>query len=204
MRKVLQTGKGVSELATKVVGVLGESEKHEVFTQNKNLLIWGRQDEDGGTGEVLKNYKTISLDTGKIAYTEILKAIKDTVKGMQFVNSSFNTGGINRSTLESDIYIIMPYTLKNALDVDELSGVFNLDKAELKTKIIEIDSAVESKYQYIYIVDRNAILDYVRLYAMEDQKNADGYFWNYFLHTERLYGLSPLFDCGYLKVQVEA
>ena len=36
-----------------------------------------------------------------------------------------------------------------------------------------------------------------------DQKNADGLFWNYFLHTERMYGLSPLFDGCYILVKAE-
>ena len=30
------------------------------------------------------------------------------------------------------------------------------------------------------------------------------YFWNYFLHVERLFAISQLFDGGYIKVKTKA
>lgn len=205
IRKVLMQGKGASEISTKLVSVLGESDKFEKYTQMKNLLKWGRQDQ---AGQVLKLAETVNYGTTSIDYKGVLKALKNTVAGMQYVNSNFNTGSINRKTDARDIFILMPYKLKNEIDVEELAGVFNLDKAELKSRIIELDTDVEkisSKDTYaIYVVDRNAILSYTRLYQMADQKNADGLFWNYFLHTERLYGISPLFDACYILVKAEA
>jgi len=205
MRKVLQTGKGTAELSSKVVGVLGESDKYEKYTQLKNLLQWGRQDK---AGKVLVNAGTVAYGTSAIDYKKVLETLKNVVSGMQFVNNSFNTGSVARKTNASDIVILMPYKLKNMIDVDELSGVFNLDKAELKNRIIEIDTDTEEisnkDTYFIYIVDKNAILSYTRLYEMATQLNADGLFWNYFLHAERLYGISPLFDGCYIGVTAEA
>lgn len=205
IRKVLLQGKGASEISTKLVSVLGESDKFEKYTQMKNLLKWGRQDQ---AGKVLKLADTVNYGTTSIDFKGVLKSLKNVVAGMQYVNTGFNTGLINRKTDAKDIFILMPYKLKNEIDVEELAGVFNLDKAELKSRIIEIDTEAESisnKNTYtIYVVDRNAILSYTRLYQMADQKNADGLFWNYFLHTERLYGISPLFDACYILVKAEA
>ena len=205
IRKVLLTGKGSSDLSTKIVGVLGESDKYEKYTQMKNLFKWGRQDQ---SGKVLKLYDTVAYGTNAIDYKAVLQSLKNVVAGMQYVNTSFNTASINRKTNASDIVILMPYKLKNMLDVEELAGVFNLDKAEIRSKIIEIDTDTETiggKDTFaIYVVDKNAILSFTRLYEMADQKNADGLFWNYFLHTERMYAISPLFDCGYILVKAEA
>ena len=100
--------------------------------------------------------------------------------------------------MAEDIRIIMPYTIKNAIDVDELSGVFNLSKAEIESKIIETDT----DEHYIYIVDQNAILDFTRLYEMVSQLNADGLFFNYFLHVERLFAISELFDGCFFEYKV--
>ena len=205
IRKVLIDGKGGAEVATKLVSVLGESDKFEKYTQTKNLFKWGRQDQ---SGKVLKLVDTIAYGTNSIDYKGVLKSLKNVVSGMQYVNTSFNTGSVNRKTDAKDIFILMPYKLKNELDVEELAGVFNLDKAEIKSRIIEIDTDVEEisgvDTYVIYVVDRNAVLAYTRLYEMADQKNADGLFWNYFLHTERLYGISPLFDACYFWVQTQA
>lgn len=206
LRKVLEAPKNVSELSTKIVGELSEGDKQEKYDYTKQLLRDSKATADGGTstlGGTLVNYETVAFSTG-IQYKKVLTALKNAVSKMTFVNNSCNSAGIKRKTRKEDIVILMPYYLKNEIDVNDLAGAFNLSKAEVESKIIEIDDAPVSKYTYIYVVDRNAVLTYTRLFAMEDQKNADGFYWNYFLHTERLYAICPLFDAGYIKVGTEA
>lgn len=205
IRKVLQTGKGASEISSKIVASLSEGDKYSKYTYTKNLLEWARQD---GTGKVFVEKNNVLMSSGAINFKEVLVQMKNIISGMQYVNADYNTASLARRTRKEDIYLLIPYKLKNRLDVEELAGVFNLEKDRIDAHIIEldVDETLMSggKYLPIYVVDKWAILDYTRLYAMEDQKNADGFFWNYFLHTERLYGASPLFDACYFWVQTQA
>lgn len=201
LRKVLVEGTSAEDVTTNLVAVLGQSRIDDKFQNVKALLKWGAT--AGSLGEdttVLKSLGTVPAVGGVTDYKGILKKIKNTVKGMKFVNADFNTAGLRRKTNDEDIYIIAPYTLITAIDVDELAGVFNLDKAEIRSRIIEIDSTDN----IVYIVDRNAILDYTRLYEMVNQLNADGLFYNYFLHVEDLFAISPLFDGCYFEYGVTA
>lgn len=199
LRKVLVEGTDAETVATNLVSVLGQSRIDDKFQNVKALLKWGATAGSLAEGTtVLKSLGTVPAVSGAPDYKGILKKIKNTVKGMKFMNADFNTIGLRRTTNEEDIYIIAPYSLITDLDVDELSGVFNLDKAEIRNRIIEIDST-ENR---VYIVDRNAILDYTRLYEMVNQLNADGLFYNYFLHVEDLFAISPLFDCCYFEYSV--
>ena len=204
IRKVLQTGKGASELSTKIVASLSEGDKFDKYTFVKNLLEWGRADQ---AGNVLKNTGTVALKSSIMDIKGALVKFKNIISGMQYVNSDFNTASLKRRSRKEDIYMLIPYKLKNRIDVDELAGVFNLEKDRIDAHIIELDIEpveIEGAYYYpVYFVDKFAILDYTRLYEMADQKNADGLFWNYFLHTERLYGISPLFDACYCWVATE-
>lgn len=195
LRKVLQGSESAESVASKLVSVLSESRIDDKFQNYKALLKWAATNGSlTSSSTIFKNVGDVSkLSDGTLDYKSILKKIKDTVKGMQFVNSDFNTVGLRRRTKAEDIIIIAPYTIINALDVDELAGVFNLSKAEIKVKLIEIDSADTN----IYIVDRYAVLGYTRLYEMMNQPNADGLFYNYFLHAEDLFAVSPLFDGCY-------
>ena len=206
IRKVLSKDIDVSDVTSKIVSSMTEGDKHEKYLNVRDLLTWGRQSADGGTGAVLVRAETVAYDAvnSSIDYKGVLTALRDAVSGMKFVNTSFNSISLKRRTREEDIYILMPYQLRNRIDVNDLAGVFNLDKAEIKGKIIETDSGNESGYYYIYVVDKHAILDFTRLYEMMDEKNADGLFWNYYLHTDRLYALSPLFDACYIKVATSA
>lgn len=197
IRKVMDTDGNVEAIAERIAGTLVESDKQDKYEKVKGLFKYGV----GSTNPVVAaTFVDINKGTpidcsAADGYKKLLKTIKNTVSGMKFVNADFNTGGIKRMTLASDIYIVMPYKIKNAIDVDELAGVFNLSKAEIEGRIIEIDEG-----DNIYIVDQNAILDYTRLYELTSFWNGEGLFTNYWLTTERLYALSPLFDGCYISV----
>lgn len=197
LRKVLEGDTGLDTVADLLIGTLSQSRIYDKYTNVKALLKWGRTSGSLESGQsVLKAIEGVKkVDADTLDYKGILKKIKNTVKGMKYMNGDYNTAGLTRRTREEDIYIIAPYTLITDIDVDELAGVFNLSKAEIKSRLIEIDSTDT----FVYIVDQNAILDFTRLYELWDQKNADGHFWNYFLHVEDLFAISPLFDGCYFN-----
>ena len=190
LRKILISGKGATDVAQKLVSVLGVSATNDRYQSLKALLHWGTQEQTTGQGDS----PLVHIGSDQTTIKGLLKALKNTIKGMTFVNDTYNSVGLKRGTKLEDILVVMPYTLKNTIDVDELAGVFNLDKAELQSRIIETDSTDRE----VFIVDKNAIVKYNRLYEMADQKNADGLFWNYFLHVEDLFAISPLFDGCYI------
>lgn len=196
MRKVLTGERSDADLAEMLIGALSQSDIRDNFNYVKGLLKYGSTAAGTPATTPLVNLGTVAAVGSSVDYKGVLKKIKDIVKGFSFVSTAYNSAGLDQRTPNEDIYIIMPFTLKNAIDVDELSGVFNLSKAEIEDKIIETDATDN----IVYVVDRNAVLVYTRLYEMWDQKNAEGRFWNYYLHIERLYALSPLFNGVFFTV----
>lgn len=200
LRIVSENVENKTEIASKLVSVLSESDIFENYKEIKGLLKFGATADSTGTSPFV-NVGAVATKNGTIDYLGVLTKIKNTVKGMKFVNSAFNSGGVERATEENDIYIIAPYKLLTEIDVESLSGVFNLDKAEIKNRIIEIDEEVDSNGDYtVYVVDQNALQVITRLYIMTNQQNASGVFWNYFLTVSRLYAVSQLYDGTYFKV----
>lgn len=193
IRKVmLANGRGAEEVADKIVSAMSQSRIHDKFKSLVALLQWGRQvgSYDVSTA-VIKSSTTIPAGgDGQIDSKAIIKAIKNTIKGFKFVSTSYNVPAIKQSSSLDDIYVVMSYKMRTALDVNELAGVFNLEKDRIDAKIIEIDD----DDSYIYVIDERAILDYTRLNEMVSQINADGLFYNYFLHIEDLFAISPLFN----------
>ena len=207
MRKVLSKEQDVSDVSAKIVSSMTEGDIQEKYEDLRDLFAWGKQSADGGTGAVLVKADTVAYDStnSTIDYKGVLISLKDTIKGMQYVNTNFNSASLKRRTRPEDMVIVMPYKLRNRLDVGELASLFNLEKAEINQKIIEVDTDVDvSGYYDIFVVDKHAVLAFTRLYEMVNQLNADGLFWNYFLHVERLYALSALFDGCYIRVATQA
>ncbi len=191
LRKVLIQNRDVADVAERIVSVLGQSDIDDKFNYTKGLL---RNAVTNSWELDVTNNNPIDIANNQ-DYKGLLKAIKDTVKGMQYVSTTYNGAGIKMRSNPDDLYIIMPYDIKNALDVDELAGVFNLDKADIKDKIIETDDLTN---KYIHIVDKHALIVATRLYELENQKNADSLTWNYFLHVDRMYAFSQLFNSAYI------
>lgn len=197
IKKVMKGDSSYEEVAGRLVATLTESERHDKFTKLKELLASACAsyvvDPTEATAPIIK-LQDAALTTPE----DVMKLIKNTVKGFKFVSNKYNQAGINRSTYADDIYIVAPYTVISALDVDFLAGVFNLSKVEMEARLIETD-ATDGK---VYIVDRNAIVCYTKDYEMTEQWNGEGRFMNYYLTVERIYGVSPLFNAVYFETNL--
>lgn len=209
IRKVMLNGGDVSALAEKIVASLTESDKQDKYQRALGLFDYASSvptstDSDYNKANpstepraMIKVGEQIDL-TVDGGYKKLLKALKNTVSGMKFVNETFNKAGLKRSTVGEDIVVLMPYKVKNNMDVDELASIFNLKKDEIDARIIDID--VDGK---IYIVDRNAILMLTRLYRLTSWLNPEALYMNFWLTVDRMYAISTLWDCCFIEVKVE-
>lgn len=195
IRKVLANGKDESEISARLVSAMAEGDIYEYYQNIKGLINFGMTEDDNSETPFIK-LEDVNIANG---YKPMLSKIKNTVKAFKYVTDSFNKAGIKRNTVEEDIYIIAPYKLITDIDVDELSGVFNLDKAEIREKIIEIDT----DEKFVVILDQNALQIWEQMYEMWDQKNAEGAFWNYYLQVNRLFGICTLYNAVFFNYNDE-
>lgn len=186
LRKVMRAGDtaGVQELADAIVAALVEGENQANYNTIKSMFA------DSG---VQANAITDGFDVATGDYKAALLALKNVISGMSYVNTTYNKAGIKRKTNKEDIRILMPYHLRNAIDVEELAGVFNLEKAEVAERIIEIDTP---NVDTIYVFDINAVQVYTRLKEMTSQFNPKTLETVFFYTVDKIYALSPLFDCA--------
>lgn len=187
VRKVMLADGNAGRVSGEIVASLSKGDFYEKYIATRDLFKYAFDND-----LIVKSAQIESDD-----YKGILKELKNAVDGMSFPNADFNKAGVIRETPKSRIRILMPYKIKNAIDVDELAGVFNLSKAELAERIITIDSG-----NTIYVVDELGVLIYTRLYQMGSMPyNIDNLSKNFVLHTDRLYAISPLFDMYAIDVQ---
>ena len=204
LRKVMLAENPAETLANKITSALVESDKQDKYERLLGLFDYASKvpvssDPDYVSGNtdpraMVKIGTAIDLSTAG-GYKKLLTAIKNTISGMKFVNTTFNKAGIKRATFADDIVMLMPYKVKNALDVNELAAIFNLEKDKLDARIVDVDT--DGK---VYIVDRNAILMLTRLYRMTSWFNPDELYMNFWLHVDRMYAISLLWDCCFIEV----
>ena len=195
LRKYLTSGSSIEDVAGIVAGQLAQSAANDDYVAIRDMFATGSGDD------LPLDVTTDVLGHSSAKNTkELLLAIKNVVAGMTFVNSTFNGAGINRRTLKDDIRIVMPYELYNKLEVEELAGVFNLSKVEIAERIILVDGTLgntDGGYNVV-ITDKNAVQIWTRLYEMTSAFDAQQLRTNYFLTVDRMYGISPLYDCCHI------
>ena len=129
--------------------------------------------------------------------------LRDTIDSFLFKNDRYL--GYNKSVIEADkirtktrmdnIRILMPYTIRNIIDISYLASAYNLSKAEIDAKIITIDTADN----ILYVVDRRSIFKYPKYNELVlEQINAQGLFRNVFLHQNAMFGYCGLYKFAFI------
>lgn len=188
--KVLLSGGSEIDASTKIVSNLTESEGYEDYVACKGILTSGVT-----AGNIKKADDTAHSTSGYTVNADLIKAIKNVTDEMMFINNSYVGGNFKTRTPFERIRIIMPYKVYNAMNIDVLASLYNLEKAELNSKISKIDD--DGK---VYILDEFSCLKYTRLYRMTSKFIEDGLYYNYWLTVDRMYGTSNLFKAAYLTI----
>lgn len=188
IRKILARGLGerntAEAVAEKIVSNLTESDSFDRYKNEKGVL------------RALVEAIYLANKSAGTASTanELLKKVRDVVDDFQFINSNYVLANIeNRASLD-DIRIVMPYNIKNAIDIDAMAYMFNMEKADLLAKIVVTDET----NNYVVIVDKRAVFQYNRLLELTDQWNGKALLTNYWYTVDDMYGYSPLFKATYI------
>lgn len=189
-RKVLLAGGDEMDASAKIVSNLTESEGYEDYEACKGILTSGIT-----AGNIIKANDATHTD-GYDVDADLIKAIKNITDEMMFINNSYVNGSFKTRTPFERIRIIMPYKVYNAMNIDVLASLYNLEKAELNSKISKIDADGN-----VYVVDEFACLKYTRLYRMTNKFIEDGLYYNYWLTVDRMYGTSNLFKAAYVTIK---
>lgn len=187
IRKVITSEVSEEEVAEKLITSLYESMYYFNYSNIRDMF----EDSTMQTNCIVSAATVTNND-----YKKIIETIKNVADGMTFVNDTFNKAGILRRTKRENLVMLAPYQLLNSLDVQELAAVFNLGKDEFDFRIIKTDGD-ETK---IFILDENAAQIYTRLDELESISNPKTRKRNYYLTGEKMYALSPLFDCAMITL----
>ncbi|HZJ73638.1 MAG TPA: hypothetical protein VFC87_02425, partial [Perlabentimonas sp.] len=132
-----------------------------------------------------------------------MKTIKSLTREFRQINESFNSAGVLTNTKsDDDIYILLKGKYKDNLDVDMLATAFNMDKLEIKHKVIVLPDNLEfdEDDEIIgFIIDGGFFRIWPTLFEDSLQANAAGLFTNNFLTTVWIFSYATFFNAVVLK-----
>lgn len=206
LRKAFLTYDGVTDLISDITKQLYTSMNYDEFQSMKYMLAVALLNGFVKTTQV----DTDTADAGAIAF-------KSTSDLFTFMNTDYNPVGVHTLTEKNEQYLIVNSLYNAKMDVETLATAFNMSKAEFMGHRVVVDSfgkldierlavlfADDPNYIEIgeddlklldkipaVLVDENWFQIYDNLLQFTDVENAQGLYWNYFLHAWKTFSVSP-------------
>lgn len=125
-------------------------------------------------------------ETGK-AFVQSLKYL---VNSMAFPSNEYNQAGVISTVKREDLVLFVNKDVEPNLDVYTLTGLFNMEKAMIPTRVHAIDTFGVDNVLGI-LASRDWLQVYDTLVSTEPQRNAQGLFSNFFHNVWQILALSP-------------
>lgn len=209
LRQAFLTWDGVTDLITKIINSLYAGANFDEFLVMKYLVA---------VNILNGRLKPITIPTVSSAnMNTIVSDIKGASNDFTFMSADNNMAGVHNFSEKNDQYVIINSAFDAIMSVEVLASAFNMDKAEFAGHRVLVDGfgkldndrlallfADDDTYVPItdaemtalnaipaILVDRDWFMILDNLLEFTDQYNAQGLYWNYWLHVWKTLSVSP-------------
>ena len=209
LRQAFLSVEGVSDLISKIIESMTNASNYDEFQVMKYLLA--RHILNG-------RIKPVTIPEITDANTKrIVSKIKGISNSFEFMSDKYNIAGVKTHSLKEDQYVLVNSDFDAIIDVEVLAVAFNMDRAKFTGHKVLVDGFGEidterlnelfaDNNDYVpltsdelaalneipaIIVDKDFFMIYDNMQQVRDQENAQGLYWNYFLHVWKTFSVSP-------------
>lgn len=185
VRQAFTSKDGVKRIADEILSQQHTGVEYDEYVAMKEAI----NDFAAAIPETAK--RNITEVTNQTTAKEFVKKIKKDIGKMQF--RSTNYCEYEQHSKAEDLVLFVHIDYQAEIDVELLATAFNINKAELNTKVVYVDGFTDTKLRAV-LLDVGAIKVFDTLYNNEQQRNAQGMFTNYHLNVEKIVSYSTLYN----------
>lgn len=185
-------GVGINSLLDSLITAQLNSANYDEYIIMKQLIAeyeakWG-----------FFNVQLSALPSDEATAKEFLKDVRQIASKFRFPSTLYNAGlyedlPVFEMDPDNIIMLATPETLAS-VDVDALAAAFNIDRAEIRYRIVEVDEFPIPNTAAI-LTTRDFYLAYDYVYQTTSFFNPETLNTNYYLHVWQLLSVSPLVPC---------
>lgn len=183
-------GYGINELIASVAIAAENSDNYDEMICMLNTFEFADKYWPRG---LFKHHLT-AAPTDEASAKELLKAVRTYAKRLKFPSQLYNSVDAPTFARMNECVLLMLPDASAAIDVDALASVFNLDKADMQMRTVEVP--------YIPIDGAVAVLTtedwfqcYDSVYTVANAYNAETLADKYYLHHQSIISASPVVPC---------
>lgn len=183
LRAAFLSQQGILDLIARIVDSLYSGSEFDEFLIMKQLIA------DAATEGRMYPVK-VPVPSAASA-KEIVTKIKAYSNMLEFMSSNYNPYGVLTVSKKNEQILIIDAEFDAMIDVEVLASAFNMSKAEFMGKRVLIDNFANLTGVVAALVDESFFMVFDNLIEFTEQYNAQGLYWNYFLHVWKTFSTSP-------------
>lgn len=185
IKRAFLSSDGLGKLVAAIVNSLYSGDAYDEYILMKQLVADYFTDAD-------VNHKFI--ETPKVidqaSAQEFMKAVKQTSTDMTFMNADFNPLDVITKSEKSEQVLLIHKNVDTNISTDLLAWAFHGDNFDANIQKIVVDDFGTLPNTQAVLVDRNFYMVWDKLFQTTSQYNAEGLYWNYWLHHHQLLSTS--------------
>lgn len=175
---------GVTDMISQIVQSLTNGANFDEFIQTKRLM---RDYADQGLYYPVYIPAVVDEPTARTA----LVAIRKTINDLTFMATQYNAMHVTTFSEKRDLIFFCTTKFDALVSVEALAYAFHMEKAEVESRKIVLDDFGGIQNAECIICDREWFKIFDVLLQMDEIRNPQGLYWNYFLHRHIIFSVSP-------------
>lgn len=128
--------------------------------------------------------------TAESSCKKFVKTLRKAVQDLSFASTKYNAAGVRTWTNPSDMVLFIHKDVIAEIDVEVLAKAFNMGKTDINVQIEVMDDFGTLTDTYGILADKKFLKVWDTLSKMEQQRNAQGLFTNFFYHVHQILSAS--------------
>ncbi len=181
VKLAFRSANGVQELLSRIVNSIYSGSYYDEYVIMKNIL-----------GQYKENYKdyAVAAITDAATAQAFIRTVRKAVADMSFVSTAYNKAAVKQWCAPEEAALLVNKDVIAHTDVDVLAKAFNLGKTDFEPTIVVVDDFGTMENTYGLLIDKGFFMVWDTLLDVEQQRNAQGLFTNYFYHVHQIHSLS--------------
>jgi hypothetical protein len=188
IKRAFLSSDGLGKLVAGIVNSLYSGDAYDEYVLMKELVA--QYFSNTAVGEVNHKFIEVPKVVDQTTAQDFMRAVKQTSTDFTFMSSDFNPQGVMTKSEKSEQVLLIHKNVDTLVSTDLLAWAFHGDNFDPNVQKIVVDDFGSLANTQAVLVDKNFFMVWDKLYQTTNQYNAEGLYWNYWLHHHQLLSTS--------------
>lgn len=188
IKRAFLSNDGLGKLVASITNSLYSGDAHDEYVLMKELVA--QYFSNAQAGEVNHKFIETPKVVDQATAQQFMRAVKQTSTDFTFMSTDFNPQGVMTKSEKDEQVLLIHKNVDTLVSTDLLAWAFNDNNFDANVQKIVVDDFGSLGNTQAVLVDKNFFMVWDKLYQTTNQYNAQGLYWNYWLHHHQLLSTS--------------